>query len=563
MKLLGVFVVVAVAVAAAGPAQAWSIGSQLDYTGCHEKITTAAFRTARAKFATAPLIPPTRDEAALISEVQFVPPADFRGDLAAMTLLLGVRDNDLKGNNPLDTLQLTEVHGNPDRQDEHCIRSAEDDGTAGDPAALDQCRNFIHTRIADALAGLAPDGTVDPNNRMKLRVFVSFAGHVEPMLPVFYVRLGQAVHALEDGFSHTYRTPDGSAVTVVTNWIDYVSTGGAVADRDGPPHLAVLDHCEGTDPLVQRNFELATQAATELFEIVLDPSLTSDAKLAAVDALTARYLAYQPGCSIDNAYCDAREPHVTGPGATGCDAGAGGAGWLVLVIVLLARLVRAQPAPGDGSAAAPEPGAGSGSAAPDAPAVPAPPQDPAAAAAVEQGHEPKRDVKTPTVAEVEQVRQDKALGPPLGFSIMVGGSVVHGALSFSVGGRYRLTEKWVVGVDGEWNPWITSVPWSIKAGAASLYGTIIRRYPMKFDRVNLRTTASLGVSTLLFDIYGAPKYDIGPFIGVSPLGIDYDLGNATRLVIDPLSIEVPVPHLGLIPLYYEQFRTMIGIQFRS
>ncbi|MBV8757469.1 MAG: hypothetical protein JO257_09350 [Deltaproteobacteria bacterium] len=557
MKRLLVVVVVALG----SNAHAWSIGSQLDNTGCHEKITTAAFRAARAKFATAPAIVPTRDEAALISEVQFVPPADFRGDLAAMSLLLGVRDNDLKGNNPLDSLQLTEVHGNPTTQEEHCIRAAEDDGVAGDTAALDRCRAFIRTRIADALGGLAADGTVDPSARMELRVYVSFAGHVKPMLPTFYVRLGQAVHALEDGFTHTYRTPDGSAVTVVMNWIDYVSTRGAKPEIDGPPHLAVMDHCEGSDPLVKRNADLATQAATELFEIALDPSLTTDAKLAAVDALTAKYLAYQPGCTLDNAYCDAREPHVTGPGATGCDAGAGDAGWILAVLVLLARLARAQPAPepvgGSGSAA------GSGSVAPDAPAVPAPPQDPAAAAAVEQGHEPKRDIKTPTVAEVAKVREVKALGPPLGVAVMLGGSFVHGALDVAIGVRYRINERWVVGGDVEWNPWITSVPWSVKAGAASAYGTVIRRYPMKLDRVNLRTTVSLGVSTLLFDIYGAPKYDIGPFVGVSPLGIDYDLGNATRLVIDPLSIDLPVPHLGLIPLYYEQFRTMIGLQFRS
>src|SRR3569623_961048 len=277
-----------VAFAAAGDARAWSIGSQLDYTGCHERITPAAFRAVRARIATAPVIAPTADEAALISEVQFVPPADFKPDLAAISLLHGVRDNDLKGNNPLDSLQLTEVHGNPDRQEEHCIRSAADAGTAGDPAALDQCRSFIHERVAEALAGLAADGTVDANNRMELRGFVSFAGHVKPMLPTFYVRLGQAVHALEDGFSHTYRTPDGSAVTVVTHWIDYVSPAGAKPERDGPPHLAVLDHCEGSDPLVKRNFDLAPHAATELFEIVLDPSRTDDDTLAAVDALTAK-----------------------------------------------------------------------------------------------------------------------------------------------------------------------------------------------------------------------------------------------------------------------------------
>ena len=548
--------------AASAPAGAWSIGSQLDYTGCHERITTAAFRAARLMYPTAPVIVPTTDEQALIGEVQFVPPADFVHDLAAMSLLLGVRDNDLKGNNPLDSLQLTEVHGNPNTQEEHCIRAATDDGTAGDPAALDRCRAFIHTRVAEALAGLGADGVVDASDRMELAVYVSFAGHVKPKLPVFYVKLGQAVHALEDGFTHTYRTADGLEVTTVMNWIDYVSTQGATPERDGPPHLAQLDHCERHNPLVDRNFDLATKAATALLEIAMDPSRTADEKLAAVDALTAQYLTYKPGCSADNDFCDAPEPKVPNT-AVGCSAGGGAVGLLPIVLVIGLVLRRRRMALASvlvGGTALAQPAPPAPPTAPEAPAVPAPPDKPAENAAVEAGHEPGRDVKTPTVNEVEKVREAKKLGSPYGFAAMLGGSFVHGALAGSVGGRYRLDERWVVGVDLEWNPWITSAPWSMKVGAASVYGTVIRRFPMKLDRVNLRTTFSLGVSTLLFDVYGAPKYDVGPFVSLSPLGIDYDLGNSVRLVFDPLGVAVPVPHLGLIPLYYEQFRSMIGIQ---
>ena len=62
----------------------------------------------------------------------------------------------------------------------------------------------------------------------------------------------------------------------------------------------------------------------------------------------------------------------------------------------------------------------------DAPALPATTDKPADAAAVEQGHEPGRDVKTPTVNEVEKVREDKQLGSPFGFAFMIGGSFVHG-----------------------------------------------------------------------------------------------------------------------------------------
>jgi len=565
------FLVVAATAAVATPAYAWTIGSQLDYTGCHEKITTAAFRATRATVSTAPPIMPTRDEAALIDDVQFVPPADFARDLAAMSLLLGVRDNDLKGNNPLDSLQLVQVHGNPDTQQEHCIRSGSDDGLAGDTAALDNCRSFIHTRIAEALEGLGSDGTVDPDKRMELAIYVSFAGRVHPMLPTTYVKLGQAVHALEDGFTHTYRTADGLTVTTVMNWIDYVSNAGASPDRDGPAHLAALDQCQSTNPLIQRNYALAVTAATALMEIALDPTRTNDDKLVAVDALTAQYLSYQPGCTLANNYCNAVEPAVPDV-SIGCNASRPTGLVLPLLIVLglvlrrrarlaslalvmVASVANAQPAPDAPPAPTEAPTD------PNAPAVPvAPTEKPADATAVEQGHEPGRDEKTPTVAEVAQVREDKQLGSPFGFQFMLGGSFVHGGAATSIAGRYRIDENWLIGLDAEWNPWITTAPWSAKAGVASLYATVIHRWPMKFDRVNLRTTLSLGASTLLFDVYGAPKYDIGPFAGFVPLGIDYDLGNSVRIVFDPLGVEVPIPHIGLIPLYYEQFRTMIGIQ---
>ena len=78
-------------------AHAWAIGSQINETGCHEPITAQALRDVRAQVMTAPVIPPSRDEAALIGDVLFLPPADMTGDLAGMSLLLGVRDNDLKG----------------------------------------------------------------------------------------------------------------------------------------------------------------------------------------------------------------------------------------------------------------------------------------------------------------------------------------------------------------------------------------------------------------------------------------------------------------------------------
>ena len=101
---------------------------------------------------------------------------------------------------------------------------------------------------------------------------------------------------------------------------------------------------------------------------------------------------------------------------------------------------------------------------------------------------------------------------------------------------------------------------TVHAGVATLSGTLIRRFPMKFDRVNLRSSIHLGASTLLFDVYGAPKYSTGPYGAVTPLGLDYDLGGHVRIVWDAIEIALPVPLVGQLPLYYEQFRMMIGVQ---
>ncbi|HUS28850.1 MAG TPA: hypothetical protein VMZ53_10075 [Kofleriaceae bacterium] len=561
-------------------AGAWSIGSQLNYEGCHERITATAFRNARALYMTAPRIVPNREEAGLIGEVQFVPPSDFVDDLAPIALLLGVRDSDLKGHNPLNTLSLVGVHGDPITQEEHCIRAETDDGDAGNESALAACRRFIVRRATEALDGLTASGEVDPNIRVPLPVYVSFTGHVKPELPLFYIRMGQAVHAVEDGFTHTYRTSDGALVTVVMNWIDNTSGTAATELTDGPVHLAPMDHCESPDPLVARNQQLAIEASTAFLAASLDPAMTREQKIATFETLAIKYFSYQPGCTFDNNYCDAPEPSVA---AVGCDAGRQGRSWstalFVIAAVLLARRRRnhivgvaaitltlaALPAHADTTAptaptAPTDPATATPPAAASEPAVPITSTEPGDAASVREGTEPGRDASSLTVGELSEVREDKRLGSRIGVSAMLGGSIVHAAADISIGARYRLNENWLIGLDAEWNPWFTAVPITMKRGVASVYATLVRRFPMAYNRVNLRTSVHVGVSTLLFDVNGAPMYSMGPFVSFTPLGIDYDLGGAVRLVLDPVEIAVPAPNLGLIPLYYEQFRLMIGLQ---
>ncbi len=553
---------------ASTPAHAWAIGSQINVTGCHEPITAQALRNVRAVLATAPVIEPTRQERALIDEVLFAPPADFVDDLAGMSLLLGVRDNDLKGIDPLSSLDLIQVHGNPMTQDQHCIRGPSDDNEPGNQSAIDACRAFIHDQVAASLDGLDASGTVDADARIPFQVYVAFAGNVHPPLPEFYINVAAGMHALEDGFTHVYRTSDGMEVTVVLNWIDIVDGLGYDEGRDGPQHSAPMDHCWHDDPLIQRNYGLAVQAATELLTVALDPSRTRDEKIAAVDDVTAKWLTYQPGCTLDNQWCNAPEANVKDTNPIGCNAGGGGTGWAMLALIALIvprkkYLAIAAVLAGGLAHADDEPPAPAAEPAPSAPAVPVTTTPDVTAPVEAPQKEPGRDVKTPTVAEVQKIREAKELGSALGFAFAIGGGIDRAGLNGTIALRYRLSERWLVGLDAGWNPWITTSPLKERAGVATVAATLIRRFPMKFDRVNLRSSLHVGASTLLFDVYGAPMYSTGPYFAISPLGIDYDLGHSVRLVVDPVEFAMPIPLVGQLPLYYEQFRSMIGLQIGS
>jgi len=558
------------------PVRAWAIGSQLNERGCHERITAAALRAVRARFDTAPVLAPSRNETTMIESALFTPPEDFVHDLAGMTLMFGVRDNDLKGINPLSSLDLIQVHGNPMTQHEHCIRSATDDGTTGDQMALAACRAYIAKIATEALDGLDASGKVDSTRRMPFSLHVAIRGQITPALPLFYVKIGAAMHALEDGFPHTYRTADGTKVTVVLDWIHLVN-GTYDEARDGPPHRAELDRCWDDDPTIRRNYDLATQAATELLSAALDPTLDREQKIQQFDIVTAKYLTYEAGCTFDTQWCDPAEATVTNS-ISGCNASGQGALalWSALALLGVVAVRRhwrdrigmiggglvivaalATPARADDPQRVPLPCPSSAQDAP--PAVAITPAEPD----TKPGQEPGRDVKPPAVKEVAAVRAETKLDSRWGFAAQVGGSIDRTAVAASFGARYWRNERWLVGLDAGWNPWITTSPMKVRAGVATVAATLIRRFPMRDDRFNLRTSLHLGTSTLLFDVYGAPKYSTGPYAALSVLGIEVDLGHAVRLVCDPIEMAFPVPLLGQLPLYYEQFRLMIGIQVGS
>src|SRR5512143_1738320 len=230
-----------------GSTSAYSI-STLFTPGCHERITSEALRAVRLDLPTAAPLPPlTRDEQALVDDLQFNPDPDMK-DLGGVTLLLSVRDNDLKGRSSDDLTFLGQVHGNPDNQDEHCLRNKSQDEPGGTQAALNDCLTFIRGRVAQALDGLDLNGVPDPAIRTSLPVNLAIRGRINASLPTYYVRIGQAIHAVEDSFTHVYRTPDGMQITVVLNWIDEAD-GTLSESRDGPGHATKMDACDDPDQL--------------------------------------------------------------------------------------------------------------------------------------------------------------------------------------------------------------------------------------------------------------------------------------------------------------------------
>ncbi|MBI2377729.1 MAG: hypothetical protein HYV07_27250 [Deltaproteobacteria bacterium] len=78
-----------------GSAEAYSYESPIS-DGCHETITAEALRAVRARFPElSSKVDPTDEDRAMISSLPFSVDEDMN-DLVGATLLIGVRDNDLK-----------------------------------------------------------------------------------------------------------------------------------------------------------------------------------------------------------------------------------------------------------------------------------------------------------------------------------------------------------------------------------------------------------------------------------------------------------------------------------
>lgn len=529
------------------PAFAYTIQSAAT-EGCHERIAAAAWKSVRQSLPEGfGQLPSRDDDEALIADVPFDVPSSLR-DIGGVTLLLGVRDNDLKQHGPNSLTQLSVVASDPEHQADHCLRAPDQDEPTGSRSAVADCQRFIRGELVSALNALDPEGRPDNARRETLRASLSIRDEIDLSVPSFFLRAGRGLHALQDSFTHTFRNPDDpTKIRVVLNFSEYTQDT-LEQSVDGPAHASELDQCDDADALRTERRQLATEASSVALLALLDPSLDRPAKERAVDQMLQQYVAYDEGsaCGVDNDWCDAPEKKYGSP-PLGCQAGGpappprGGLALLVMAAMATWRARRRRLA----VAVAPLGGLLLASNA-HAEDERGPIDSPAAALAG------KSDAATP--GKVDKVGAFFA-------RVAVGASYDNAAFSAGAGLRYQLYPKWMLGIDAEWNPYAAISPRKVRMGSANAYVSLIRRYQLVRADVNMRTTLSVGGSMLLFDLVGADRYSMGPYFGISFLGVEWKAARGFYLTVDPTYIAIPVPNIVGVPFVYAQYRFLVGLEF--
>lgn len=282
--------------AVASKAAAFTFSSPVS-DGCHEEIAIAAVREAGwPDGAPAPALGP--GDIVLADNL----PVNVGGattDPWTMALVIGVRFNDLKGFESLDLPALAEVHHRQDAQNEHCLRRDSDDGPEGDVSAIDACRGFIASEIDRALE-------TDMTAIEPVRVALAYEPSAEVDINAYAFHSGRALHALQDSFTHSFRSPDGTRIRHVLNFVDPSEESDYARQRDGFEHLSALDECGGNAAAERRKL-LATQASAELLAAIADTTGGIDGRRARALEVLDRWVVLEPGCTFENDWCDAPE----------------------------------------------------------------------------------------------------------------------------------------------------------------------------------------------------------------------------------------------------------------
>jgi hypothetical protein len=364
--------------------------------------------------------------------------------------------------------------------------------------------------------GGAQTGPPDLDATESVLVALAFRGPIHVDLRRYPFHLGRALHALEDSFSHSFRTADELDVDSVLNYVDWAIGGNYVPARDGYHHIAALDRCTDAEPAQQARVTKATEAATALIGAMAQTGEPAE-RLSRAQAVLDTYLTLHPGCDATNQWCDAPELREDTGSCTTIPPGRSAPVPLALLVV--------------------------------------------GGMAVVAG---RRRVCSPIALVAWVLLQAAGPGVAHAQSWSLAGDVSvsadHGALAGSLGVRRRLSSHFVVGADAEYNPWFSIDAGRFAAGAFNAYGTLVGVWT-RLGSTDLQSTLHVGVSVLLFDLVGANAGATGLYFGIAPLGVTLHADRRLRFMVNPLELSVPAPQLAGVPYYYRQYRATAGLEW--
>ncbi len=528
----------ALTVLCAARADAWQIEDVI-HQPCHERISQAALD--RVGYVQDP---PSLsgDDARLRDNVDFNA-SRYDANLYALSLVIGVRNADTHGGASFSFGNNATAANAPDDQRAHCLRTASQDGAEGDAAAVADCRAWIESLYWQALGSLDKSGDVSPDARTEVTVATEFQGSVSYRLSGLYYYGGRAIHAVQDSFTHSFRSPDWHHIRHVFNWSDQVSCTLDEA-RDGHGHETVLDNCKDGDPSETERFEIATQASADLLSALTTSGSQAERAQRIADFLET-WMTYEPDCTLENRYCDdavyAWLKHSDRSDATICDG------------VLGCQSATPQPAHGTNrsllfatalgfAALGLRRRRGFATALLGVALV----LTPRAARAEERGDEP------PAPREPRRVG-----GPRLEARASL--SVDNPAYAFGVAGLYGFKHA-DVGVFAELNPWYSIDRRRMSLGATNFGVLGHYLHPLRRDLV-LRFGLGIGFSMLNADMLGVNAGNLGLFLDVRAMGLIWEFADGVALTADPLDLALPAPGLTGWPILFTQHRMSLGLQF--
>jgi hypothetical protein len=509
-------------------ASAWQVADPIHHD-CHERISAAALEQVGYVQTPPPL---SGDDAALRDGLQF-DAGPYPADIYALSLIIGTRWPDSQGAPSFDFYKLSNVHNAPGDQGSHCLREESDVGAEpGDTHALAACRAAITTLYWQALATLDPaTGAVDPDERTLQPEYLPFLGKTQIPVSGFYFFAGRAVHAVQDSFTHTYRRMEGAdaghKITSVFNWSSQVR-GDLVEAENGHGHETILDDCQDDNPSNADRMGWATEATAELLTALTTPGSGAERQMR-LDAFFTNWMTYEPGCSIENEYCDNPVQawlRASGKSMTYESGGCAMAGSTRVGLGVLAV-------------------AGAG------------------LAALLLRRRRRRIVTTllafalVTTAASGARADDEHRGWRAEARASL--SVQNPAYAFGGAGAFAW-RRVEVGGFAELNPWYDANREMMSLGATNFGAFTHYLHPIRPD-VRLRAGVGLGLSVLNMDLPGTSAGTVGIYANLRLLGIVWYFTDRTALTIDAFDLALPTPQLSGWPVLYAQHRISVGLSF--